>query len=276
MTSLVEPSTLANDHAFRSNYIRQLVQGPGNINAVDKTRKGVIPKLIIQYWHDPTDLPLDVLNCLESWSSLESIGFTRLLFNDELASNYISEHFGDRYLQAFNRCHHPAMRCDYFRLCFILLNGGFYVDADEVYSGKDIDDYFSDRRLKVHPLCYDTTTDTMVKTQLFLSERKSSVNWIFYVNNNPLISPPHHPVIHIALNRANRLLLTSSRKSDIQSTTGPGNVTASLVEYALSCERANEPSNIQVLADWEETSTCVWPLSYRSDERNWRLVNLVE
>ena len=276
MISCLEPSTLANDHAFRSSYVRQLVHGSNNLNAVDHSRTGVIPKLIIQYWHDPQDLPADVQNCLESWSPLESIGFTRLLFDDELASKYISAHFGDRYLQAFNRCHHPAMRCDYFRLCFILLNGGFYVDADEVYSGRNFDDYFCDLRLKVQPLCYDTTTDTMVETQLFLSERTFSPSWIFYINNNPLISPANHPVIDIALNRANRLLLTNSGKADIQSTTGPGNVTASLVEHALSCERTNEASNFQILADWEEISTSVWPLSYRSDDRNWRLANLGE
>ncbi len=276
MIPSIEASTLANDHAFRSSYIRQLAQGLDNRNCVNRTCKGVIPKLLIQYWHDPHDLPADVQNCLESWSVLESIGFTRLLYDDELASKYISVHFGDRHLQAFNRCHHPAMRCDYFRLCFVLLNGGFYVDADEVYSGRNIDEYFSNPRLKVQPLCYDTRTDTMVETQLFFGERKFSASWIFYVNNNPLISPPHHPVIHIALNRANRLIFANSGKADIQSTTGPGNLTASLVEYALSRECANESSNFQILADWEEVSTSVWPLSYRSDDRNWRLVNLRE
>ena len=276
MISMIEPSKLANDHAFRSSYIRQLVQGLDNHSAVDQPRKGIIPKLIIQYWHDPQDVPTDVLDCLKTWFPLESIGFTRLLFDDALASKYISVHLGERYLQAFDRCHHPAMRCDYFRLCFILLNGGFYVDADEVYSGRTFDDYFCDSRLKVQPLCYDTTTDTMIQTQLFLNERKSSASWIFYINNNPLISPPNHPVIHIALNRANRLLLADSGKADIQSTTGPGNITASLVEHALSCERANEPRDFQILPDWEEISTSVWPLSYRSDDRNWRLVNLGE
>ena len=276
MISFTEPSTLANDHAFRSNYIHQLVQDLGCPHRVDQTCKHTIPKLIVQYWHDPHDLPADVQNCLDSWYPLESIGYTRLLFNDELASKYISAHFGDRYLQAFNRCHHPAMRCDYFRLCFILLNGGFYVDADEVYSGKDFENYFLDLRLKVQPLCYDKMTNTMVETQLFLSERRYSASWIFYVNNNPLISPPHHPVIHIALNRANRLIFANSGKADIQSTTGPGNVTASLVEHALLCERANAPSSFQILADWEKISTSVWPLSYRSDARNWRLVSLHE
>ena len=276
MISSTERSKLANDHAFRSSYIRQLVQGPDNHSATDHPCKATIPKLIIQFWHDPQDLPKDVLDCLNTWSPLESIGFTRLLFDDELASKYISENLGARYLKAFKRCHHPAMRCDYFRLCYILLHGGFYVDADEVYSGRNFEDYFCDSRLKVQPLCYDKTTGTMVQTRLFLNERKSSPSWIFYINNNPLISPPNHPVIHIALKKANRLILADSGRLDIQSTTGPGNITPSLVEHALSCEHANEPRDFQILPDWDEISTSVWPLSYRSDDRNWRLVNLDE
>ena len=150
------------------------------------------------------------------------------------------------------------------------------MDADDVYSGRQLEGYFCNSRLKVQPLCYDTATNTMVHTQLFLGEKESSESWIFYINNNPLISPPNHPVIHIALKRANRLLLADAEKADIQSTTGPGNITASLVEHALSCEHANEPRDFQILSDWDEISTSVWPLSYRSDDRNWRLVNLHE
>ena len=274
MTSFTEPSELADDHEFRSSCIRQLVQAQNSHCAPDQRSRATMPKLIIQYWHDPRDLPEDVLDCLNSWSGLQSIGFTRLMFDDDLASEFISNNFGVSYLRAFQRCHHPAMRCDYFRLCFILLNGGFYVDADEVYSGREIDDYFCDSRLKLQPLCYDTSTDTMVQAHVFINEMKSPPSWIFYVNNNPIISPPKHPVIRIALKRANCLLLGNAGRVDIQSTTGPGNITASLVEHALSCKHSNESRDFQILTDWDEISTSVWPLSYRSDDRNWRLVNL--
>ena len=165
------------------------------------------------------------------------------------------------------------MRCDYFRLCFILLNGGFYVDADEIYSGRNFGDYFCDSRLKVQPLCYDTTTDTMVAPQPFLGERRFAASWIFYINNNPLISPPNHPVIHIALTRASGLLLANSGKAEIQSTTGPGNITASLVEHALTLRTRERIQRFPNPLDWDEISTSVWPLSYRNDDRNWRLAN---
>ena len=50
------------------------------------------------------------------------------------------------------------MRCDYFRLCFMARNGGFYVDADEVYQDVDCEYLFEDGRLKLQPLCYEMST----------------------------------------------------------------------------------------------------------------------
>ena len=125
-----------------------------------------------------------------------------------------SNKLGHRYLQAFDLCYHPAMRCDYFRLCYILVNGGFYVDADEVYQGTECGRLFCDNRLKVQPLCYDKISDNMISPDLFIGKCKSSGNWIFYINNNPIISPAHHPIIHLALERATHILLNSSERPE--------------------------------------------------------------
>lgn len=60
-------------------------------------------------------------------------------------------HLGPHHLSAYERCHHPAMKSDYFRLCFIARHGGFYVDADEVFQGVDCESLFADPRLKLQP-----------------------------------------------------------------------------------------------------------------------------
>lgn len=60
---------------------------------------------------------------------------------------------------------------------------------------------------------------------------------------------------------------------DIQSTTGPGNFTASLVKHALISELAGQARDFALLANWQTISVSRWPLSYRDDERNWRLWN---
>jgi hypothetical protein len=165
------------------------------------------------------------------------------------------------------------MRCDYFRLCFLFARGGLHIDADEYYLGASCDELFLNNMLKVQPLCYDLATDSMVPTQVFIRERAFSPHWIFYVNNNPLVAPPFHPVIRLALARSTRILLNESGYADIQSTTGPGNLTASLVRHSLACQLAGKDRGFALLNNWEAISVSRWPLSYRDDARNWRLWN---
>lgn len=166
------------------------------------------------------------------------------------------------------------MRSDYFRLCYILKNGGFYVDADEVYQGGDCRSWFLDNRLKIQPLCYDTLSGTMIQADVFIGDHDDFSDWIFYVNNNPLIAPASHPVIRLALTRATELLLSHRNdRFDVQDTTGPGNLTQSLVRHAIASKEACEARDFQFLNNWDAMSVSRWPLSYRDDERNWRLWN---
>ena len=91
------------------------------------------------------------------------------------------------------------MQADYFRLCYVLAEGGFYVDADDVASVPTIGWLAEDGRLKLQPLCYDIATGAMVKPAVFLRADAYDPSWIFYFNNNPLIACPGHPVIEHAL-----------------------------------------------------------------------------
>jgi len=267
---VIDTSHIAEHDRLRSDYVRQLVQeaGPTGPPSVPAT----IPKVIVQYWHDPDAIPGDVRECLDSWEPLMKQGFKRLLFDDYKARRLISQRFGRPYVAAFDRCHHPAMRCDYFRLCYMFDRGGFYVDADELYRGADCHTLLRDNSLKIQPLCYDQRTDTMVKTAVFLQTRAYSPDWIFYINNNPLVAPAGHPVLRLALARSTRLLLRYERnRLDIQSTTGPGNFTVSVVRHAIDSELGGKTRDFSLVTNWETISVSRWPLSYREDDRNWRL-----
>ncbi len=192
-----------------------------------------------------------------------------------MVREFIQKYLGNTYVTAFGRCEHPAMKCDYFRLCYVFVKGGFYVDADELYQGMDLNHLFNDDLLKIQPLCYDTVTGQMIKPDLFMERQDPLQEWIYYVNNNPLIAPPNHPVIHLALNRSTSILLGSTTKYpfEIQSTTGPGNLTASLVRHSINGKMNNTLIDFSFLRNWEDISVSPWPLSYRNDERNWRLWN---
>jgi hypothetical protein len=269
-----DPDRLADDHHLRSRYMHQLLWEPAR-TPIQSAAAG-IPKIIVQFWDDLSAIPPDVSECLASWQLAARRGsdFTYFLFDDASAAEFIVSAFDRRFATAFERCPHPAMRSDYFRLCFVFRRGGFYVDADEVFSGRDVRSWFRDRRLKVQPLCYDTLTDTMVPPDVFRRSRYGSPGWIFYVNNNPLIAPLFHPVIRLALLRATNLLLSGDEERfDIQAATGPGNLTRALVWHALTSGLPGEPRDFVFLINWDAVSTSRWPLSYRNDERNWRLWN---
>lgn len=165
------------------------------------------------------------------------------------------------------------MQADYFRLCYLLVEGGFYVDADDICVSTDINCLFDDSRLKIQPLCYDIDSGTMVKPTVFLHADAHESNWIFYFNNNPLIADRGHPIIELALSQATTILETAGDNvlPEIQGTTGPGNLSKSI--FNLGSTAKDGGSDLTVLRNWDSFAISKWPLSYRNDSRNWRLSN---
>ena len=139
--------------------------------------------------------------------------------------------------------------------------------------GSQIQHLFSDGRLKIQPLCYDMATNMMVPPSLFTKPGANAASWIFYFNNNPLIAGSGHPLIDRALAKATLSLEkdVTNGLPEIQSTTGPGNLTKSIFDAAT--ESGEIEQILLVLCDWEKIAKSKWALSYRNDARNWRLSN---
>lgn len=258
-------------HLQRSDFIRRLVQAPTPSMSPDK-QGSPIPRRILQYWHDLQALPVDVLECMDSWSIWESSGFEYCVFDARSAARFIEQSLGREHLRAFMRCYHPAMQADYFRLCYLVINGGMYVDADDVCIAKDISALFVGSSVKVQPLCYDIATDSMVQSEIFLQSGTNREGLIFYVNNNPLIACEGDPIISRALERATLRLNFSAESElpEIQSTTGPGNLSRVIFEM---CAQSLDDHLVTVLRSWDSIGISKWPLSYRADGRNWRISN---
>ncbi|MBH5373435.1 hypothetical protein HZZ16_36295 [Bradyrhizobium sp. CNPSo 4016] len=260
-------------HRQRSEFIKGMVQRTGSKAWVGRSLRELPPKTIIQFWHDLQDLPGDVEDCIASWARWKEVGIRHLLFDEFSARSYIRESLGPRYERAFDRCYHPAMQADYFRLCYLSLEGGFYVDADDVCVGSHIDWIFEDARLKVQPLCYDIASASMVSTASFLTAENATPDWIFYFNNNPLIAAKRHPVIQLALLRSTEALENSfdGDLPEIQATTGPGILSRTIFELGVASGTIDQ--EVAVLRGWDLFAISKWPLSYRNDARNWRHSN---
>ena len=269
----MDAEVIENDHHARSDFVRKFIQFSRPVSAPLAGPEGKPPRRIIQFWNDLDLLPKDVEGCIDSWRKLKTKGFEILLFDEQQARTFIAQRLGHQYELAYDLCYHPAMQSDYFRLCYILVEGGMYVDADDVYQGMSIDHLFTDSRLKVNPLCYDSINDKMVPHSVFMQPGINSSGWIFYFNNNPLVAGRCHPLVQWALISATTSLKRQVKGifPEIQSTTGPGNLTKSI--FAASIKHRFIEENLVVLRNWESIATSKWPLSYRSDTRNWRLSN---
>jgi mannosyltransferase OCH1-like enzyme len=261
-------------HQQRSEFIRNLVQRSEGEPPVRDQYKKHISKTIVQFWHNLRELPEDIEKCIASWRRWSASGFTHHLFDEQSAKAFISGSLGARHEHAFERCYHPAMQADYFRLCYLLVEGGFYVDADDVCVGTNIGWLFEDSRLKLQPLCYDVISGSMVKPSVFLSADAYDTSWIFYFNNNPIIAGRGHPIIERALSQATRRLELTEEDAlpEIQATTGPGNLSRSIFDLGATLEAGVE-NDLVVLRDWDSFAISQWPLSHRGDTRNWRLSN---
>jgi len=266
-TDPLEPAERA-----RSDFVRDMVQRRERSPQDSATWPGPTPKRIVQFWDDLQRLPEDVKACMNSWKRLERQGFELEVFDRRSASTFIRTRLGTRYVDAFNRCYHPSMMSDYFRYSYVLVEGGFYIDADDVYHGTPIGHLFVDGRLKLQPFCYDVATAQMVAPSIFTEPGADQPGWVFYFNTTPLIAPRHHPIVERALLNATASLEADSVNGlpEVQATTGPGNLTRSLFEvFSEGCSS----EAMMVAHDWELISTSQWRLSYRNDSRNWRLSN---
>lgn len=267
------PPGFHEDDEMRSRFVRRLVLYDAPSQSALSAGTSAIPKTLVRFWHAADAVPADVQRCLQSWEVLRRDGFEIITFDDVSASTYISAVYGSVHIAAFERCRHPAMRSDYFRLCYVLASGGFYVDADDVLTEGLWCLLYADDRLKLQPLCYDIPTGEMVQGTELWDQDAPEAGRIYYVNNNPLVAPPGHPVLRKALERATTALLNDGERRDIQSTTGPGNLTAVLAAHAHELALAGRPPDFALLRRWDLVARTQWDLSYRADDRNWRNVD---
>jgi mannosyltransferase OCH1-like enzyme len=111
-------------HRQRSEFIRKIVQSASFQPSVNERYRKPIPRTIVQFWHDLGRLPFDVEQCIRSWTVWKASGFKHRLFDERAAATFINNSLGARYKRVFERCYHPAMQADYFRLCYAVVEGG--------------------------------------------------------------------------------------------------------------------------------------------------------
>jgi len=82
---------------------------------------------IIQYWSN-SHLPENIKNLTDSWKRMNG-NFNHHVFDKEEASIFIQNNFDIKVYEAFKSIKLPAMEADVFRVAYVLINGGLYVDC---------------------------------------------------------------------------------------------------------------------------------------------------
>lgn len=177
----------------------------------DQVSKG-IPRSIVQFWDSET-VPSDVAAAIATWKECNP-GFNHRLFHEGSARAFIGQAHGERAVQAFDCCRHPAMKADFFRICFLLSNGGFYVDADDV--------------------CVRPIEELLAAAGEAEFVASLSADVAPYVHNWFLGAKPVAPVLQFALEEMIAGVEQAHQQgivADIWHTTGPGLVTRSVARW---------------------------------------------
>jgi hypothetical protein len=204
----------------------------------------VIPKTIVQFWDNP-DIPPDIARLMQSWGRCEV--FEHRIFNDQSALAFIEAHCTARVLKAFRMANHPAMRSDIFRLAYLAVRGGVYVDADDLC------------RHDLGPIL------TPGFDLILMQENLASIG------NNFIAAAPGHPCIEFILSTIIDLVL-EKQGNNVWFLTGPGALSSGFCRYYRpQLGRARLPAGVRVVSVFQlyDFISPHIPCRHKSDERHW-------
>ncbi len=198
---------------------------------------------ILQFW-DSDAIPDDVAEAIAAFRDLA--GDRHHFFNAESAADFLHDAYGADAVEAFRSCRHPAIQSDFFRLGYLALKGGLYIDADS-----RIREDFSH--------LWPRLTG---KTVLAFQTRKPGI----FFQNGMLAAPPGTALMAEAFQEAGRRLKTMPQ-SEVVRLAGP----LMLRDVAIRLHRAGRLDPIETLSfeTLDRHLLQSFPAQYKKDTRHW-------
>ena len=165
----------------------------------------MIPKNIIQT-HATNNLPNAMEKAMESWKVLNP-KYSYVFFDNEMCLNFIKEHFNSDVVTSFNCLVPGAFKADLFRYCFLYVNGGVYVDVDNVCL-VPLDDFLN-----------EDDSFVSVKDNSFGNQGLIYNSFIACEKDNPVIKKTIDLIVYNTLN--NVYPSSGNRMADILGICGP-------------------------------------------------------
>lgn len=187
-----------------------------------KILQTMIPKQILLFWHDaiPSGEVQKSIDKIRQYND----GYQVILFNEQSAGEFIQRHYGqDLYRLYERRCVHPSMKSDLFRMCYLALNGGVYVDID----------------INCHHSLKEIFNTYSFDCFLFFSRGKPCC-----IDNDFIVCQPNNPIILASIEKIRENLTIERSFSSVWECTGPGAVSMAVLELLMQ----------KILSDNEEKS----------------------
>ncbi len=205
-----------------------------------------IPRLIAQFWNEP-EPPADIGRLMTSWRLFHP-DFQIDIFNDRTAVAYLRARCGDIVARAFVAAAEAAQRADLFRLGRLLVEGGYYIDADDR------------ARSGLSGACPEGAS--------FFAHQED----LGSIGNNVIGATPGHPVIETALRDAVTAILRGDRDI-VWLSTGPGLLTRSLARW-LAAEGAVDDArlaavSVLTLSGMRRVAAMHCHAAYKNSDRAW-------
>jgi mannosyltransferase OCH1-like enzyme len=170
---------------------------------------------LTQFW-DKRPIPEEIEILMQSYRT-RNPDLQHRCFDRAQADDFIARHFSRRHLDAFRSCAVPAMQADYLRYCAVLVDGGFYADADAKC---------------VRPVA--ALMPPGVDGIVFQKANGIVINNFFGFRN------PRHPLLETVLEIATTAIERRACGEDIWLTTGPGLFTFLWVISASTLQEREE------------------------------------
>jgi glycosyltransferase involved in cell wall biosynthesis len=192
---------------------------------------------VFQYW-DQAEIPHYINSSAESNKNLSNL---YELFSNSSAQRFIKNNYDELFLNVFNLCWHPAMRADYFRLLKLYIDGGLYLDADDLLRLTPVlsEQTVGNNYLILMPLMGIHTPDGFKGLDLeqfcnyAIKEDEDLEKLACYFSNNYMMCNKFNPIIALCIYKATRDILCEDQSMlSIHGTTGPGLVSVATQVYA--------------------------------------------
>jgi hypothetical protein len=212
----------------------------------------IIPQHLLQFWDQDTP-PAEVQAAIDTWSDFNP-NVEHRIFSDKTARDFLMKNYEIEIVELFDFCHHPAMRSDFFRIAYLALEGGIYVDADEICVGSIID------FLKEYP-----------SSELYLIASNGAD---LYLYNGFIACTRENKFVMLTFDQIVRSLRSakaSGFRASIWDITGPGQISRAVADIVLANPGASESISIIAETDYQEISKTVWMEYKGTTAGNWRV-----